>query len=59
MKRRKYAAGAIPEYWVIDGARSVTHVFRTPRDGDYADLTVIRFGDPVPVPGTEATIVID
>jgi Uma2 family endonuclease len=59
MKRAKYAAADINEYWVVDGARSVVHVFAQPVDGDYASINTVRFGAPLAVPGTERTIVID
>lgn len=42
LKRIKYASAGIPNYWVIDGDRSVVHVW----------------GEPLAVPGTDQTIVI-
>ena len=59
MKCLKYAAAGIPEYWVVDGNRSCVHIFRTPRDGDYADIDLIRFGQLLPVPGSDRTITLD
>lgn len=59
LKRLKYAAAGVPTYWVVDGSRSVVHVFCMPRDNDYGEVTLVRFGDPLAVPGTDATIVID
>lgn len=58
MKRRKYAAARIPLYWVVDGDRSVIHVHAEPVDGDYADIHTVRFGQPLAVPGTDASIVL-
>ena len=58
-KRVKYAAAGISDYWVVDGGRSVVHVFRAPRDGDYSEIDLVRFGQPLPVPGTGATITLD
>ncbi len=57
-KRIHYAAAGIPEYWVVDGDRLAVHVYREPVDGDYAFITTVRFGEPLAVPGTGATIVI-
>ena len=59
MKRMKYATAGIPHYWVVDGERSVVHVHADPIEGDYADIGTVRFGHPLPVPGTDATITID
>lgn len=56
LKRRKYAAAGIAHYWVVDGARGVVHVYGEPIAGDYAQIATIRFGDPLAVPGTDATI---
>jgi Uma2 family endonuclease len=47
MKRIKYASAGIAAYWVIDGARSVVHVFAEPVDGDYASINTVRFGAPL------------
>jgi Uma2 family endonuclease len=59
MKRMKYAAAGIAHYWVIDGERSRVHVWGEPVNGDYAQIATVRFGEPLAVPGTDATIVID
>ncbi len=58
MKRVKYAAAGIAHYWVIDGERSVVHVWGEPVNGDYAQIGTVRFGEPLAVPGTDKTIVI-
>jgi Uma2 family endonuclease len=58
-KRTDYASIGIENYWVVDGARSVIHVFGEPVDGDYAQVHTVRFGEPLTVPGTDATIIID
>ncbi|TCP73253.1 putative restriction endonuclease [Sphingomonas sp. PP-CE-1G-424] len=58
-KRTDYASIGIENYWVVDGARSVVHVFGEPVDGDYAQVHTVRFGEPLAVPGTNATIIID
>lgn len=59
MKRLRYAAAGIPIYWVIDGDRSVVHVYERPEDGDYKSIAIVKFGEPLAVPGTNATIVLD
>lgn len=58
MKRVRYAAAGIPEYWVVDGDRAVVHVYREPVGGDYALISTVRFGEPLAVPGTGATITV-
>ncbi|MFX7784749.1 Uma2 family endonuclease, partial [Acinetobacter baumannii] len=42
-----YAAGAIPEYWVVDINASVIHQLWSPTDGTYAERREVRLGDPV------------
>ncbi len=59
MKRLRYAAAEIPYYWVVDGERSVIHVYGVPLQGDYKQLIVVPFGEPLSVPGTDGTIVIE
>ena len=59
MKRLAYARAEIPTYWVVDGKRELTHVYSEPRDGDYAQVDTVRVGQPLAVPGTDATITID
>lgn len=59
MKRRKYAAAGIPNYWVVDADRSAVHIHAEPLNGDYAEIHTIRFGEPLPVPGGDATIMLD
>ena len=44
-KRQVYAAGAIPEYWVIDLLGRVTHQYWAPVDGRYAREAVVPFGE--------------
>jgi len=58
MKRIRYAAADIPHYWVVDGQRTVVHIYGDPVDGDYAQMHTIRFGEPLAVPGTNDSIVI-
>jgi len=58
MKRIAYAMAGVPVYWVVDGPMAVTHVHAEPMRGDYRRVVTIPFGEPVPVPGSERTIVI-
>lgn len=58
MKRTKYASAGITNYWVVDSGRRVTHRHSDPIDGEYADASTVRFGEPLKVPGTDATITI-
>lgn len=58
LKRLLYAAAGIPTYWVVDGARAVVHIHAEPVDGDYADIRTVRFGAPLPVPGTDAQVTL-
>ena len=58
-KRIDYARAGIPNYWVVDGERSVVHVYVDPIKGEYADVRTVRFGDPLAVPATDEAIVID
>lgn len=59
MKRFAYASGGIPHYWVVDGNRSVIHVYANPLEGDYTRFHSVGFGETLDVPGTDGTITID
>lgn len=58
MKRGKYAAAGIPVYWVVDGPHSIIHVHAEPVEGEYTNVCTVRFGKPLAVPGTDATITV-
>ena len=58
-KRADYADAAVPHYWVIDVNGRKTHVMSDPEAGEYGTKRVIPFGEPLPVPGTDATITVD
>lgn len=58
MKREKYAMAGVQTYWVVDGQHEVTHVHSRPLDGDYVEVHTVRFGEPLAVPGTDATITL-
>lgn len=57
-KRVDYAAAGIPNYWVVDGDRSIVHVYADPVDGEYASIHTVKFGEALAVPGTDQTIII-
>lgn len=59
VKQRKYAASGIPHYWVVDGARNVIHIFDRPSEDGYLGIDLVRFGEPLAVPGSEATITLE
>lgn len=59
VKRLLYAGVGVPHYWVVDGKRSVIHVFEHPVDGDYASLRLVPFGEALAIPGMDATITLD
>lgn len=59
MKRAEYARAGIPHYWVVDVERRVIHRFAEPNAGDYLALASLRFGEAVPVPGSDSAITLD
>lgn len=59
VKRLDYARAGIPHYWVVDVEGRRSHVMSTPLDGDYAERHPVAFGEPLAVPETDRTIVID
>ncbi len=59
LKRLAYAEGGIPHYWVVDGNRSIIHVYAEPVEGDYTRFYSVGFGEPFAVPETSETITID
>ena len=58
-KREDYARAGIPHYWVVDIEKRLVHMMTTPLDGDYATRKPAAFGEPLPVPETDRTIVVD
>ena len=58
-KSKSYAEIGVPEYWVVDLANRVVHVMRQLVEVDYTDRSIIRFGESLPVPGTDRTITVD
>jgi Uma2 family endonuclease len=59
LKLPRYAAAGVERYWVVDDAAMVVHVYGHPVDGEYRDTMIVRFGEPLTVPGTDASITID
>lgn len=43
-KRQVYAAGGVPEYWVVDLLGQVVRQYWAPSDGSYAKEAVVPFG---------------
>ena len=46
-KRLVYAAGGIPEYWVVDLAGQVVHQHWSPGSGGYGGEALVPFGKPL------------
>ena len=57
-KASDYVRGGIPNYWVVDLVGSAVHVMSAPGEDGYATRTIIRFGEDLAVPGTDAVIVV-
>ncbi|HEX8555516.1 MAG TPA: Uma2 family endonuclease [Sphingomonas sp.] len=53
-----YAAAGIATYWVVDLESQVVHAMRSPEGDTYRNRQVVRFGEPLQVPGTGASIVV-
>lgn len=56
IKLAKYAGAGVPHYWVVDGGRSIIHLYREPVEADYARFDLARFGEAVPVPEADETV---
>ncbi|MDQ8755060.1 Uma2 family endonuclease [Sphingosinicella sp. LHD-64] len=50
-KLRDYAAAGIAHYWVVDVKARVVHVMAAPGGEAYDERTVVRFGEPLALPG--------
>ncbi len=57
-KRIDYASWGIRNYWVVDVEGRRIHCYTDPQGADYSAIRVIGFGEPVPVPGADETIVV-
>ncbi|WP_375243631.1 hypothetical protein [Sphingomonas parapaucimobilis] len=42
-----------------DGVRRVAHVYAEPVDGDYSKVHTVRYGEALPVPGSDAAVTLD
>lgn len=51
VKARDYATAGIPNYWVVDAEAEVVHAMACPGADGYAERKVIRFDEPLAVPG--------
>lgn len=58
-KQVAYAEAAVPHYWVVDVNGRKVHVMADPEASGYATRRVVPFGEPVSVPGADATIVVE
>jgi Uma2 family endonuclease len=58
LKQRLYAGAGVSTYWVVDLMRSVVHVFDRPSEDGYLGIDLVRFGEPLAVPGSEAAITL-
>lgn len=57
-KLRAYAAAGVPHYWVVDVNGREVHVMADPHEGNFRAKRLIPFGQPIAVPGTDATITL-
>ena len=57
-KRLAYAVAGIPHYWVVDSDRCITHIFGGPENGNYTAENIVKFGEPLIVPGTDQVIAV-
>jgi Uma2 family endonuclease len=46
-KRKLYASAGIIEYWIVDAAASVVHVFTNPKSEDYLTKQSFQIGDTI------------
>ena len=58
-KAREYGAASLPPYWVVDANARVTHVMTGPGPEGYAKREVVRFGEPLGLPGGQGSITLD
>jgi len=59
-KATLYAAGGVPEYWVVDVAAEVVHVFRRPAARGYAEHRVASRGERLaPLARPEAALSVE
>ncbi|MFI9646656.1 Uma2 family endonuclease [Streptomyces sp. NPDC052040] len=51
-KKRAYAVAEVPLYVIADPYRGRCHIYRHPKDGDYATETRVPFGEDLDLVGT-------
>ena len=54
-----YARSGVPTYWVVDLSGHAVHVMTEASETRYARREIVRFGEPLAVPGSDKTIVIE
>lgn len=59
VKSVEYGAAGIPTYWVVDANAEVTHVMTGPGRDGYARRVVVRFDEPLAVPGGGAIVIAE
>lgn len=58
-KNASYAKAGIPHYWIIDLRNRRVEARSQPENGKYKVKNVIAFGQPLIVPGTDETIILE
>jgi Uma2 family endonuclease len=58
-KAESYARAGVAVLWVADPQAAVVHVFEQPDEGFYKERSIVRFNEPLAVPGTDQSITID
>ena len=53
VKADLYARNSVPAYWIVDLQASVLRVFTNPRDGSYADTSLITAPAVIALPGLD------
>lgn len=59
VKSFEYAAADIPHYWVVDATAEAVHVHGGPGLDGYAERRIVRFDEPLPVPGGSPITIAD
>lgn len=59
LKSVDYARAGIRNYWIVDMKAKAVHVMSAPEEDGYAEVRVVRFGEPLAVPETNQTITVD
>lgn len=59
-KAAVYASGGVPEYWVVDVAREIVHLFHRPGSDRYGEKRAAGRGDTIaPLSQPEATLAVE